>query len=146
VRVDTPSVADGFSLSATTKSGLRLAGFAWAARSISIFSGWFVVTRFGMTHELRIWDIMALRFGGGTLVLLPFLIENKGRPLKAGVARRSAVCTAVGRTLYFPRWARASAHFGGRGLCDYFRADAGIRRLHRMGRAWRTAGPVAAIL
>ena len=37
------------------------------------FSGWFVVTRFSVTHDLRIWDVKALRFGGGGLILLPVL-------------------------------------------------------------------------
>ncbi|MEH2483883.1 drug/metabolite transporter (DMT)-like permease [Nitrobacteraceae bacterium AZCC 2146] len=55
----------------------RLAGFAWAALSVGIFSGWFVVTRFSVTHELRIWDVMALRFGVGAVLLLPFLIGSK---------------------------------------------------------------------
>ena len=55
----------------------RLAGFLWAALSVCIFSGWFVVTRFSVTHELRIWDIMALRFGIGGVLLLPFLLGRK---------------------------------------------------------------------
>lgn len=62
----------------------RLAGFGWAALTVGIFSGWFVVTRFSMTHELRIWDIMALRFGIGAVLLLPFLIgRGNALPPKA---------------------------------------------------------------
>jgi drug/metabolite transporter (DMT)-like permease len=62
----------------------RLAGFLWAALSVGIFSGWFVVTRFSVTHELRIWDIMALRFGIGALLLLPFLLGTRNAlPAKA---------------------------------------------------------------
>jgi drug/metabolite transporter (DMT)-like permease len=47
------------------------AGFIWATVSLMIFSGWFVITRFRVTHELRIWDIMALRFGVGAALLGP---------------------------------------------------------------------------
>jgi len=63
------------------KSNLRsqLVGFGWAGLSVAIFSGWLVVTRFSVTHELRIWDIIALRFGGGALVLLPVLFGPSRR-------------------------------------------------------------------
>ncbi|UEM01792.1 DMT family transporter [Skermanella rosea] len=56
-----------------------LSGFAWAAVTVTIFAGWFVVTRFGVTRELRVWDITALRFGFGTLILLPVLLGRAGR-------------------------------------------------------------------
>jgi hypothetical protein len=45
----------------------RAAGFLWATLALLIFSGWFVITRFSITRELQIWDIMALRFGVGAL-------------------------------------------------------------------------------
>jgi hypothetical protein len=51
-----------------------IAGFGWAALSVAIFSGWFVVTRFGVTRELRIWDIAALRFGIGAILLAPAVL------------------------------------------------------------------------
>lgn len=60
-------------------SRARLAGFAWAALTVMIFSGWFVVTRFGVTRELRIWDIAALRFGIGALVLAPAVVRRGSR-------------------------------------------------------------------
>jgi drug/metabolite transporter (DMT)-like permease len=56
-----------------------LSGFAWAAVTVTIFAGWFVVTRFGVTHDLRVWDITALRFGVGALILLPVLFGRIGR-------------------------------------------------------------------
>jgi drug/metabolite transporter (DMT)-like permease len=56
-----------------------LGGFGWAALSVTVFSGWFVVTRFSVTHDLRIWDVMALRFGGGALILLPVLFRRASR-------------------------------------------------------------------
>jgi drug/metabolite transporter (DMT)-like permease len=54
----------------------RFAGLIWAALAVSIFSGWFVITRFSVTRELRIWDITALRFGIGALLLAPVLIRR----------------------------------------------------------------------
>lgn len=55
----------------------RLAGLLWAALAVSIFSGWFVITRFSVTRELRIWDITALRFGIGALLLAPVLVRRR---------------------------------------------------------------------
>lgn len=52
-------------------------GFLWAGLSVMIFSGWFVVTRLSVTRELRLWDITALRFGIGTLVLFPALVIGR---------------------------------------------------------------------
>jgi drug/metabolite transporter (DMT)-like permease len=61
-----------------------LAGFACAALSVTIFSGWFVVTRFSVTRELRIWDIAALRFGIGAILLAPAVLRRGQRlPLAA---------------------------------------------------------------
>lgn len=60
-------------------SASMAAGFAWAASAVLIFSGWFVVTRFSVTHELRVWDITALRFGIGCLLLSPVLLGSRSR-------------------------------------------------------------------
>jgi drug/metabolite transporter (DMT)-like permease len=57
----------------------RPTGFIWATFSLVIFSGWFVITRFSVTHELRIWDIMALRFGVGALILAPTILRRGAR-------------------------------------------------------------------
>ena len=68
-----------------------LAGLGWAALSVAIFSGWFVVTRFSVTRELLIWDILALRFGVGAIVLAPVLLVPElfgaGRRLPPGAWR-----------------------------------------------------------
>lgn len=63
-----------------------MAGFAWAAVSVSIFSGWFVVTRFSVTRELRVWDITALRFGIGAILLAPAVFRT-GRRLSTAAWR-----------------------------------------------------------
>ncbi len=55
----------------------RFTGLVWAAVAVTIFSGWFVVTRFSVTRELGIWDITALRFGIGALLLAPVLLRRR---------------------------------------------------------------------
>ena len=61
-----------------------LGGFAWASLSVAIFSGWFVVTRLGLSHNLVVWDVIALRFGDGALLLTPTLLFGGSRlPLRA---------------------------------------------------------------
>ncbi len=60
-----------------SRSALR--GFCWAGLSVMIFAGWFVVTRFSVTRELRLWDVTALRFGIGAVILFPVLLRGKRR-------------------------------------------------------------------
>jgi drug/metabolite transporter (DMT)-like permease len=57
----------------------RPMGFIWATFSLVILSSWFVITRFSVTHELRIWDIMALRFGVGATILAPTILRRGAR-------------------------------------------------------------------
>jgi drug/metabolite transporter (DMT)-like permease len=61
-------------------------GFAWAALSLTILSGWFVVTRLGFRHEVGVWDVIALRFGEGAVLLTPSLVVGRFRlPLRAWI-------------------------------------------------------------
>src|ERR1700739_613569 len=46
----------------------------WGSLAIVVLSGWFVVTRLGLRQDLRVWDVMALRFGEGALFLTPVLL------------------------------------------------------------------------
>jgi len=72
----------------TNGHGLRrvVYGSGWAALSLGILSGWFVVTRLGFRHELGVWDIIALRFGEGAILLTPSLVVGKFRlPLRAWI-------------------------------------------------------------
>lgn len=57
----------------------RLAVFAWAALSGTILSSWIVVTRFSVTRELQVWDITALRFGRGAVLLAPTILRRGSR-------------------------------------------------------------------
>ncbi len=59
-------------------------GLALALAALTIWSGWFAVTRLSLTRELGVYDIAALRLGVGTLVLLPaFLRSARGIPRSA---------------------------------------------------------------
>src|ERR1700743_3617838 len=49
-------------------------GGIWGRLAGVSFSGWFVVTRLGLRQDLRVWDVMALRFGEGALFLTPVLL------------------------------------------------------------------------
>src|ERR1700739_511786 len=46
----------------------------WGSLAVVVLSGWFVVTRLGLRQDLRVWDVMALRFGEGALFLTPVLL------------------------------------------------------------------------
>ncbi len=64
--------------------GNLLRGLLWAGITVAIFSGWFVVTRHGMARHMHLWDVMALRFGGGAVLLLPaLLLPGRRLPAKA---------------------------------------------------------------
>lgn len=52
-------------------------GLIFASVSVLIFSGWFVVTRYTVTHQLRVWDVAALRFGAGAVLLAPILLRQR---------------------------------------------------------------------
>ena len=49
-------------------------GVIWGSLAVVVLSGWFVVTRLGLRQDLRVWDVMALRFGEGALFLTPVLL------------------------------------------------------------------------
>lgn len=60
----------------TRPSRNLLTGFLWAALTVSIFAGWFVVTRFSVTRILNVWDLTALRYGIGAILLVPVLLRD----------------------------------------------------------------------
>src|ERR1700756_1715810 len=49
-------------------------GVIWGSLAVVVLSGWFVVTRVGLRQDLRVWDVVALRFGEGALFLTPVLL------------------------------------------------------------------------
>lgn len=69
-----------------------LAGAAWGIGAALIWAGWMAVTRLGVTTNLGVWDLTALRFGIGGLILLPVFLRARRRilavpwPALAGMA------------------------------------------------------------
>jgi drug/metabolite transporter (DMT)-like permease len=63
-------------LPAPEAASTLLHGFLWAGLAVSIFAGWFVVTRFSVTRILSVWDLTALRYGIGTILLAPVLLRR----------------------------------------------------------------------
>src|SRR5438876_1456187 len=53
-----------------------LRGSLYGLAAVSIWSGWIVVARLGLRTSLAPWDIAALRFGDGGLLLLPYLLRK----------------------------------------------------------------------
>ena len=54
-------------------------GVVWGSLSVAILSGWFVVTCLGLRQDLRVWDVIALRFGEGAVLLTPALFVGSLR-------------------------------------------------------------------
>jgi drug/metabolite transporter (DMT)-like permease len=52
-------------------------GGAAAICVVFFWSGWIVISRFGVTHHLTIYDITGLRFGIGAVVTLPYIIWSR---------------------------------------------------------------------
>lgn len=76
------------------RPGTRLEGLLWAIVTVAIFAGWFPVTRLAVTSDLRIWDITALRFGVGALLLCPAILRP-GAWLPASAWREGLVFAAL---------------------------------------------------
>ncbi len=53
-----------------------ITGASCGVAAVSIWAGWMVVTRLGVTTTLSIWDITALRFAVAGLVLLPVVLRR----------------------------------------------------------------------
>ncbi len=95
----------------------RLSAFLWGLLGLAIWSGSFVLTRFGVKSSLTAYDIIALRFGTGGLLLFPVLwktgsgLNRLGRSgwvlLVCGAGAPYALLTATG--LRFAPAAQAAA-------------------------------------
>jgi drug/metabolite transporter (DMT)-like permease len=57
-------------------SAKYLHGALYGLGAASIWSGWIVVARLGLRTSLTPWDIAALRFGVGGLLLLPYVVRR----------------------------------------------------------------------
>jgi drug/metabolite transporter (DMT)-like permease len=58
---------------AESHRGRRISGIGWGLVAVAIWSGSFVLTRFGVKTTLNAYDITALRFGFAAIVLLPVI-------------------------------------------------------------------------
>jgi drug/metabolite transporter (DMT)-like permease len=61
---------------AAPDGGTLLLGLAWGLGGVVVWSGSFVLTRLGVKTTLTAYDIIALRYGVGALLLLPVLMKH----------------------------------------------------------------------
>jgi drug/metabolite transporter (DMT)-like permease len=74
-------------------------GVIWGGLAVVVVSGWFVVARLGLRQDIRVWDVMALRFGEGahflTSVLLVGLLCLRVQAWPSGITPLFAFNRAV---------------------------------------------------
>ena len=85
-----------------------LRGFCWAGLSVTIFAGWFVVTRFSVTRELRLWDVTALRFGIGLYGISPLSAGDPHAGDLAGLRPVLSLKTTIIKTIELQKGDRVS--------------------------------------
>lgn len=73
-----------------TAMGHGAAGLLFGAASVALFSAFTLVSRAGLTSTLQPWDLIALRFGIGGLLLLPVFARKR----LGGVAPAQAMALA----------------------------------------------------
>lgn len=73
-----------------------LAGAAWGLFAISIWVGWIVLTRYGVTTTLSAYDITALRFACAGLVLAPIVIRNGWGVRRVGLRKWLIIVCCAG--------------------------------------------------
>lgn len=79
------------------KSREQLWGYLAAAGTVAIWTGFILISRIGGKTALTAYDVMALRLGTASLLLLPFL---KGMPDRAWRDRRLWTLTLLGGVAY----------------------------------------------
>ena len=73
-----------------------LQGVAWGLFAISIWVGWILLTRYGVTTSLSPYDITALRFGCAGLLLGPFVYQNGFGVRRVGLTRWLIIVCGAG--------------------------------------------------
>ncbi|HYN79074.1 MAG TPA: DMT family transporter [Lamprocystis sp. (in: g-proteobacteria)] len=73
-----------------------LTGAAWGVFAISIWVGWILLTRFGVTTTLSPYDITALRFGCAGVLLLPIVIREGFAVRRIGLPLLAVICAGAG--------------------------------------------------
>lgn len=79
------------------QSRQQLCGYLAAAGTVAIWTGFILISRMGGKTALTPYDVMALRLGTASLLLLPFL---KGMPDHAWLDRRLWTLTLLGGVAY----------------------------------------------
>ena len=73
-----------------------LAGAAWGLFAISIWVGWILFTRYGVTTSLSPFDITALRFACAGLLLMPVVLRDGLGIHRVGVKTWCIICFCAG--------------------------------------------------
>jgi drug/metabolite transporter (DMT)-like permease len=73
-----------------------LTGAMWGVFAISIWVGWILLTRYGVTTSLSPYDITALRFGCAGLLLLPIVMREGFAIRKIGLRLFCVICIGAG--------------------------------------------------
>jgi len=71
-------------------------GALWGLFAISIWVGWILLTRYGVTTSLSPYDITALRFGCAGLLLLPIVIRDGFGVRTVGLPLLAVICIGAG--------------------------------------------------
>ncbi|WP_295456258.1 DMT family transporter [uncultured Thiodictyon sp.] len=71
-------------------------GALWGLFAISIWVGWILLTRFGVTTSLSPFDITALRFGCAGALLLPIVIRQGFAVRQVGLPLLAVICAGAG--------------------------------------------------
>ena len=74
----------------------RLIGIGAALTTIIIWAAFIVVTRFGVTGSLTMWDVAFLRYAPTTLLLLPFCLRHLRQLAAAGPLKLGVMATGGG--------------------------------------------------
>ena len=73
-----------------------LTGAAWGLFAISIWVGWILLTRYGVTTSLSPYDITALRFGCAGLILAPIVMREGFGIRQIGLPLWLIICFGAG--------------------------------------------------
>ncbi len=73
-----------------------LVGTAWGLFAISIWVGWLLVTRYGVTTTLSPYDLTALRFGCAGALLLPVVVRRGLGIGRVGLPLLTIICLGAG--------------------------------------------------
>ncbi len=79
-----------------TPRSLYFTGAMWGLFAISIWVGWILLTRYGVTTSLSAYDITALRFACAGLLLLPIVIRDGFAVRQLGLPLWCVICVGAG--------------------------------------------------